>query len=323
MKIKIAPRVLVTITAASCVAALGISGCAPGGDDVAFGDQPIKLMAASSVGSAGDVFLRTLAEELEDEVSATVQVENVEGGGGEVALQKLKNSKPDGTALLLTTQSHNIGYATGEIKSVKPDDFDYISLLMEDPYVWVVDPDSEIDSVADLKSSDSKYSIGGSYPMSSQALASYAIADELGLNYDWVAFNGGPETLTAVQGGHIDIGMTTPGVARDYYKEESVRVLGVSTENEVDALPGAPTFKDQGVDYTGSIWRGLIAPKGVPDEIKEQMDNVLKKAFEGEKFQDLLDKQAADPKYTFGDEFKVYAEDDLKQMKEMAADYDK
>ena len=76
-----------------------------------------------------------------------------------------------------------------------------------------------------------------------------------------------------------------------------IRLLGVTTAERSPFLPDAPTFKEQGFDLEGAIWRGIAGKAGTPDDavaaIQSAIDKVTAsaewKTFQQEQFQDSPD----------------------------------
>jgi tripartite-type tricarboxylate transporter receptor subunit TctC len=58
---------------------------------------------------------------------------------------------------------------------------------------------------------------------------------------------------------------------------DKVRVLAVASDERVETLPNAPTFKEQGYDIVGGAFRGVAAPKGTPKEITAKLADAFTK----------------------------------------------
>ena len=51
-------------------------------------------------------------------------------------------------------------------------------------------------------------------------------------------------------------------------------------------FPEVPTVKEQGINFTMGMWRGLAAPKGTPPEVIRTLHDAFKKAMDDPDFQD-------------------------------------
>ncbi len=71
----------------------------------------------------------------------------------------------------------------------------------------------------------------------------------------------------------------------------------MASEERFEYLPEVPTFKEQGYDYSGTVWRGIVAPKGTPREIVEKINEAIMKVSETEGWLEFQEKnyQVNDP----------------------------
>ena len=63
---------------------------------------PVRILVGFPAGGTIDLVARILAEQLKDDLGATVIVESKPGAGGQLAAQALKQAAPDGRTLLLS-----------------------------------------------------------------------------------------------------------------------------------------------------------------------------------------------------------------------------
>ena len=82
----------------------------------------------------------------------------------------------------------------------------------------------------------------------------------------YVSFNSGGEALTALLGGHVEVVWANPAEVAPQLEAKQVRALALAREERLSYLPDAPTFKEQGFDVTWKMFRGVVAPAGIPKE---------------------------------------------------------
>ena len=74
-------------------------------------------------------------------------------------------------------------------------------------------------------------------------------------------------SATGLLGKHVMMFAETPAVATQY----QLRPLAVFTDKRLDTHPDVPTVREGGFDIRGSVWGGLVAPKGLPAEIRGKL----------------------------------------------------
>ncbi len=93
----------------------------------------------------------------------------------------------------------------------------------------------------------------------------------------YVSFNSGGEALTALLGGHVEVIWANPAEVAPQLEAKQVRALALAREERLSYLPDAPTFKEQGFDVTWKMFRGIVAPAGIPKEAVSFYENMFKR----------------------------------------------
>ena len=79
-----------------------------------------------------------------------------------------------------------------------------------------------------------------------------------------VVFNSGSDTAIQVAGGHLDIGVQSPGSAMQLAQSGKLRFLGVAgPRRHPGALAGVPTMREQGVDVIANVFYTIFGPRGM------------------------------------------------------------
>ena len=114
--------------------------------------RPVKLIVPFSVGGDADVIGRLLAESLGSELKQRIIVENVTGAGGNIGVERVVRSEPDGYTLLLAPMGvlsvNPILYK--ELTFDASRDLIPISLAYETGHLVVVNPSLQVKSLAEL-----------------------------------------------------------------------------------------------------------------------------------------------------------------------------
>lgn len=276
-------RVFVIIMAILC---LGSMVFAAGESEAAEADgtwmpeKPIKIIVPWSAGGGTDILGRSLAQQAEKHLGVPVVVENVEGAMGAIGAQRVKSAKADGYELLLMSGFVSwIGLVQDYPVSVE--DFTPLMNLNRDPAAFAVDYDSEIMDLNDLRdyclANPGEFSVSHSGDGGTWHIAGVSLADGLGVDMNFVPFNGTAPGVAAVMGGKID---GVSGGAAEFVSQalgNEIRVLAVLSEDTFEPLPNVPTAHEMGFDLEFYTTRGLVAPKGLdPAKAKVLADGFAK-----------------------------------------------
>jgi tripartite-type tricarboxylate transporter receptor subunit TctC len=100
-----------------------------------------------------------------------------------------------------------------------------------------------------------------------------------------VPFGGAGETVKNFLGGHVDIyGGTIPTIL-EFVRGRQAKCLLVTSPQRTPALPDTAALGELGIPETASeLWRGIIAPKGVPAERAAVLEKAFRQATQHPKF---------------------------------------
>ncbi|MDR2111993.1 MAG: tripartite tricarboxylate transporter substrate binding protein [Candidatus Accumulibacter sp.] len=307
---------LATILAMTCVLTAGATASAAAD----FPQRPVTIVVPWGAGGGSDIVARALSKPLEKELGQPIVIVNKPGGGGTVGASYVAHSRPDGYTIGLINNTgliHQIHY--GGLDYTRAD-LDPLALFLRAPIFLVVNSASPIKNLADyVKAAREKNgdmtlgvaAVGGGTHLPIEGFFAAA-----GVKTQPMPFkNGGSGVITALAGGHIDSGVLHPSEVYGQYKAGVLRVLGVLDTTRLETYPEVPTFKEQGYDVTGEVWRSFVTPKGTPAEIKEILAKALEKATKDPGYLETLSKLGDLPTWKGPEEFAKYlAEDDAKLL---------
>ncbi|MFP7443010.1 tripartite tricarboxylate transporter substrate binding protein [Bacillus infantis] len=270
----------------------GSSGMAEG-----FPDKPVTILVHTSAGGPTDLMARELAKAAEPILGQKILVENRPGGSGATQMAGLAAAKPDGYTLGAMTPSQ-IGLIEGTLKGqYKLDNFDWISRTQVDPYVIVVNKKSPFNTLEELvayaKENPGELKVGGYGAVGSGHNVAWNIfADKAGIEATWAAYESTGDAVTAILGNHIDVANSNPGQVSQYAESGDLKILGVMNEERLEDLPDVPTYKEAGydVDTSWAQFRGIFAPSGMNEDIKQKLSEVFAEAMETDGYKDYMKK---------------------------------
>jgi tripartite-type tricarboxylate transporter receptor subunit TctC len=231
----------------------------------------------------------------------------------QIGVTEVVMAKPDGYTLLwsvLPTQAAI--YLDPDRKAAfARKDIQPIGMVYGAPFAIFVLSSSPYKTIQDVidaaKANPGKIKSGTTGHMSTGHFANIEFQRGANVRMATVHFQGGGPELTALLGGHIDVGFNSIGELLGQLKSGAIRILAVMDDQESEFLPGVKTLAAQGIkaNAIGSDI-GLSAPAGVPKEIIAKLTASLKKALTDEGFKKTMAEQGNTVKYLDPDQYKVF-----------------
>jgi putative tricarboxylic transport membrane protein len=305
---------LVALALALAASACGDSGGGSGGGGGGGGQVTgLEILVGTAPGGGFDQTARVAAKAMEDaNLARNVQVQNLAGAGGTIALQRLVNSKGNGDLIqqmgLGVVGSVYTNKSEATLEQTTP-----LARLTEEPEIVVVSKDSPYQSFDQLltawKADPGKVSVGGgSSPGGPDHLAPMLMAKTAGIDpkeVNFVSFDGGGELLAAVLGNQVGFGVTGVGETKDQIEAGEIRALAVTSAEPVEGLD-VKTLKEQGVDLEFTNWRGWVAPPDLQGGDKEALIELVTKLHDSQEWKDALTQNGWTDAFITGDEFGAF-----------------
>lgn len=299
--------------AAVLLVAMAVTGCGVTRGEDSGGLHRLRMMVPNSPGGGYDLTARTAVKIMEDDdITGRVEVFNVIGAGGTVAMARLMNERGNGD-LMMTMGLGVVGATYTNGSQIKASDATAIAKLIEDPGAIFVPAGSPFQTVQDFiaawKADPSKVTIGGgSSPGGPDHLFPMELAKAAGVDprrVNFITYDGGGDLLTALLGEKITVGTSSPGELIDQIEAGQLRVLGVSSAQRVEGVD-APTLKEAGIDLTFANWRGILAPPGISDDARQAMVKVLVEMHGTQQWKEALVKNGWTDAFMTGAEFEQF-----------------
>lgn len=241
--------------------------------------RTVRIITPLAAGSASDIVLRILAENLSDRFKQPVVVQNQPGAGGVVADHTIINAPADGYTIGWIGNNNAIGVslfkdAVDPRAAMRP-----IVGVSEFAYLLVTNAASPYGSVKQwmdaARAKPNTLTIGTSSAGTSNHLAALLFKSVEKLPVTIVPYRGPAELSVALLRNDIDLVVNAYGGLRPEIEAGQIRPLAVTSASRLPELPGVPTMTEAGVpDYVVTSWNSLYGPKGMPDQAVE----ILKRA---------------------------------------------
>lgn len=295
------------ISRRSFCAAAGALSCAvtPGlrAQDGRFPNRPITMVLTTPPGGVTDVLYRQIAESAKAFTGQPMVVENRPGGGSLVALNYMRNQRPDGYTLSMIGRSVLSQYWITERKlGFHPvEDLTWIARINGSAFAIVVRTDSPFkswgDIVARARSQPDTLNYGGYTAAGGMTHVVIVDASQKdGLRMQYVPHRGDADALQGLLAGSLDFAVVS-GTFRSFAEAGRVRPIAFLTEQRLPQFPQVPTLTELGYPATVDASVGLAGPKGMPAEIVAYLEDLLHKAMQTPAVQAMLERTMQVPIY--------------------------
>jgi putative tricarboxylic transport membrane protein len=274
------------------------------------------MMVPNSPGGGYDLTARTAVKIMEDQdITGRVEVFNVLGAGGTVAMARLMNERGNGDLMMMMGLGV-VGAVYTNGSQARASDATALARVVEEQEGILVPADSPFRTVGDMvaawKADPAKVTIGGgSSPGGPDHLFPMETARAAGVNpksVNFISYDGGGDLLTALLGKKIAVGTSGLGEYIDQIEAGQVRVLAVSGDERVEGID-APTLKEAGINLTFTNWRGVLAPPGISDDDRAALVKVLEELHGTQAWKEALVKNGWSDAFATGPEFEQFLKD--------------
>ena len=254
-------------------------------------ERPVELIIGAAPGGANDRIGRAVQRVLQDAKFANpVVVVNKPGGGQSIAFSYLASHAGNPHFLGLASSSWLTTVAAGQ-SSVTHRDVTPLIKIIDEYQVYFVRNDSAIRSGQDLvdrlKQDPGSVSfgfstaIGNPLHISIANIARHAGADPRKLTT--VVYTSGTNTAIQVAGGHLDVGVQSPGSAWQLAQAGKIRLLAVAGPRRYPGeLANVPTLREQGIISDANVFYTFFAPKGIEPAQAAWWDQTLTSVMQSE-----------------------------------------
>lgn len=279
-------RGLQALAAASLTALGALSGTAALAQD-GFPSKPITILVPFAAGGTTDILARIVAQALQQELGQTVIVDNKPGAGGNIGLDAVAKSAPDGYTFGMG-QTANLAINPALLPSMPFNprtDLIPVALVAAQPTVLVVPQDSPWKSVQDLVKAAKADPGGIRQGLASTGtvghLAGEMLAFKAGIQVLNVPYKGAAPAVTDLLGKQTHYMFGTPQAVYPLLKGGKLRALAVTSAKRLPILPEVPTVTESGyAGFEAVDWKLIVAPKGTPAAIVQKMNTAVNAALQ-------------------------------------------
>ncbi len=247
--------------------------------------RSISIITSVGPGSNFDQLARLFVERLRQKLGVPVVLENVTGGQGIIAAQRVLNAKPDGYTLLIGGSGVASTPAVMKNAGYKSEDFVALAPLGQVPFILFVTsavPANDIPSFmshlkANVKSMNSAILTTSHVSM----MLSRKFGKLSGGDLTELGYRSSPKMTIAMLSNDVQMMATTYSIGAPHLASGKLKAIGVAANERTQAMPDLPTFKEKGYpNLVINIWEGLFAKADVPSTVLDKIRAVSKEIIE-------------------------------------------
>lgn len=250
----------------------------------AWPERTVRIIVPYPAGGSTDVLTRILAERLKDRLGQTWVIENRPGAGGNVGIDAVAKSDPDGYTIGSATVGHfainRFLYARMAYDSDR--DLAPVSMTWDMPNVAVIPTDhvpsrTLPDFVAWAKARENGIFYGSPGVGTSPHLSGALFCVRHGIRGTHVPFRGAAATIPAMLKGDIQFAIDNLASYTSIVESGQMRALAVTSQARWPTLPAVPTMAEAGTpDFVVTSWAAFVLPKATPRPIVERLSQAIR-----------------------------------------------
>lgn len=257
--------------------------------------KEISIVMPVGAGGGGDLATRPVAAKMSKLLGVPVLVKNMPGGGGVLAASTLAGSAPDG---------HTIGSAAAFTIGGLPrlmnvpfgrDSLQSLGCWGYSRYGIGVSASSPIKSIADLIATGKKRVVTYSSAHIVNGSAMNQLAALTGAQLRWIPAASAGEAVAQAVGGHVDATIQSLPDMTPQIDGKKMRLLASACDVRWPNYPDVPTLIEMGYDASTRAYLCLMAPKGVPDNVRRRLEEAVLAAADDPETLSALEKLGAQP----------------------------
>jgi tripartite-type tricarboxylate transporter receptor subunit TctC len=265
-----------------------------------FPSKPVTIVVPFGPGTANDIIARQLGADMTGTLGQSVIVENRAGATGNIAIDFVAKSRPDGYTLVIASMSNILNQVTGNTSTDLTKDFTPVAFSGKTPYSMLVPNELAAKNVAELvalaRQQPGKLNYAGFVGGVPQFLGEM-LNRAAGINTVMVPYKSTTDALVDLLANRIQIWFTPVASGIPVQNARQARMLAVTGEARAPVLPDIPTFKELGYpDLTVDVAYFLLAAKGTPQPVVDKLASAIDKALQNPKVKETLLAQGIEEK---------------------------
>jgi tripartite-type tricarboxylate transporter receptor subunit TctC len=244
-------------------------------------NRTVKIVVSAPPGGGVDIVARVVADRLSKLWGQPFVVENRPGAGGNVGSEAVANAEPDGYTLLAAQPAPlTTNVVMYQKLNFDPAAFEPLAVMTRIPNTMVVRttlPANNVkEFVAYARDNPGKVNFGSQGVGTTPHLTGELFARLTGTKLTHVPYRGTAQAVNDLIAGHLDVLFFQLDSVRGQVQANRARMLAVTSDERVAAVPDVPTMAEAGVPgLRSNTWNALMAPPKTPAAITVKLNQAI------------------------------------------------
>jgi putative tricarboxylic transport membrane protein len=278
--------------------------------------QHLRIIAPAAPGGGWDQTARVMQQALQSAgIVHTSSVENIPGAAGTIGLARFISAERGNGEALMASGLIMLGAIVTHQSPVTLRDVTPIARLTGEYEAIVVPSSSRFASLQELirafREHPAAISWGGGSAGGTDQILAGLIADAIGVpprQVNYIAFSGGGESLSAIMGGQVTVGVNGLAEFAAQIQAGTVRVLAISSPERIPGVD-APTLREQGVNVELENWRSVVAPPGITAAERQRLEQAVASMVRSAAWREALARYRWNDRYLDGPAFARFVDE--------------
>lgn len=257
-------------------------------------NRTVKIVVSAPPGGGVDIVARVVADRLSKLWGQPFVVENRPGAGGNVGSEAVANAEPDGYTLLAAQPAPlTTNVVMYQKLNFDPAAFEPLAVMTRIPNTMVVRttlPANNVkEFVAYARDNPGKVNFGSQGVGTTPHLTGELFARLTGTKLTHVPYRGTAQAVNDLIAGHLDVLFFQLDSVRGQVQANRARMLAVTSDERVAAVPDVPTMAEAGVPgLRSNTWNALMAPPKTPAAITVKLNQAINETLKSPETADHL-----------------------------------
>jgi tripartite-type tricarboxylate transporter receptor subunit TctC len=284
--------------------------------------RPVLISVGLAAGGGTDRVARLVADWLSQRFGRPFIVENRTGMGGNLSIERVLKSPPDGYTLLFAAPNTTIG---ASLYKKLPFDFRRestpVGFVMRFPNVMVVSPSLKVKSVQEFidyaKAHPGKLSYASSGHGTSLHLSGAMFGLMTKIDIAHVPYRGSHAAYPDLIEGRVHVMFDNITIGLQMAQSGKVQALGVTSPDRWESVPDLPSIAETVPGFEAMVWYGLVAPRGTPPDVIMTLNRALAEAFNDAEFKARLVDTGGLPMSMTPAQFEKFIDEDIERWRKV------